>query len=298
MRFARENHHLMTTAALRRSGLSYEQISDLADDGVIQRAAHAIYRLPGTRSPVQDAAVVALRRPGSVISCSTGLFLHGFDLLPPRSPHFLLPPSAGGSTAVGHLHRSPLDSRDITVRAGIRVTTPARSLVDAAMHLSSERLASLLDEGAARALLNADEVRAAATRAELAPGRRGLGRLRRALEPWEAPICPESPAEAAAIRRIHEAGLPAPDTQLEVWDDDGFVARIDLAWPTLLVGRAYDSSRYHGPSRIEQDEIRRRRLEALGWIIRSIDRTDLRAGESAWLHRLRADLASRSRRAS
>lgn len=298
IRSARDRHHLLTTASLRAEGLSHEQIRTLVTDGVIQRAARATYRLPGTRTPVQDAAVVVVRRPSAVLSCATGLFLHGFELRPPRDPHFVLPPTAGGSTAIGHLHRAPLDDLDRTTRSGLPVTTAARSLVDLASHVSADRLAELLDEGIGRRLIRIDDVLDAMARTERAPGRSGLGRLREAVRPWTASLQPESPAEAVAIRRMHDAGLPMPVTQFEVYDADGLVARLDFAWPERLVGREYDSDRHHGPRRIEHDEERRRRLEALGWRIRSVGRADLRPGEVAWLELLRTDLRTHRRRAS
>lgn len=299
MRFAVDHHHLLTTAAMLDAGLTHEQVSRLARDGVIERIIRGLYRLPGTRSAVQDAAAVLLRRRAAVLSHTTALFLHDLEVRPPRAPHFTLPPTSGGSTSLGRLHRSPLDPADTTRRRGLAVTTLARSIVDASEQLTVDQLAAVLNEAVSRRLVVIDDVTRALGRAELAPGRTGLGRMRAALDPWTERIRPDSPAEAAAIRRIVEAGLPAPVTQHEVRTADGvFVARLDMAWPDDLVAREYDSARHHGPDRTEADELRLRRLEALGWTVRSVHRRHLPPGEDSWLRVLATDLGLRRRSAS
>lgn len=104
---------------------------------------------------------------------------------------------------------------------------------------------------------------------------------------------------AAAIRRIRPAGVPVPVTQHVVLDAAGaFVARLDMAWPDELVAREYDSIAFHGPDRIEADEARRQRLEALGWSVEPLHRHHLLPGEVAWLRALERDLRRRRRTAA
>ena len=113
------------------------------------------------------------------------------------------------------------------------------------------------------------------------------------LASWTDAIEPDSPAEAAAIRRIRSFGLPAPATQHEVYDEDGsFVARLDMAWPEHLVGREYVSARWHRPDRIEADELRLQRLEELGWSMDNLYRYQLQPDEVDWLRHLAAALTA------
>jgi hypothetical protein len=57
-----------------------------------------------------------------------------------------------------------LDSRDVTVKNGIPVTTVARTIVDLAELLTAAQLANVMYEAAYRGLLDLDAVRATAAR--------------------------------------------------------------------------------------------------------------------------------------
>ena len=73
---------------------------------------------------------------------------------------------------------------------------------------------------------------------------------------------------------------PAPVRQHRVHDTNGKeLARLDVAWPQRKVAVEYDSRAHHGPRRIEHDENRWTRVEALGWTIVPVTRIDLRPGE-------------------
>jgi len=290
--FARANHDLLTTAAMCAEGLSRDQIGQLVDDRIIERIIRGLYRLAGSRSRLQDIAACLLRHPAAAASHLSALFLHDIEIEPPRRPHFTLAEKAGGSTPLGVAHRSPLLPVDRTIRKGLRVTTLARAIVDSAEVLEVERLAEVVNEAVSRKLVRIPEILDAAGRVEAAPGRAGLGRLRVVMASWTDAIEPDSPTEAAAIRRIRSYGLPAPVTQYEVFDEEGsFVARLDMAWPEHLVGREYVSARWHRPDRIEDDELRLQRLEALGWSMDNLYRYQLQPNEMAWLRKLATDLA-------
>jgi hypothetical protein len=71
-----------------------------------------------------------------------------------------------------------------------------------------------------------------------------------------------------------------------------------MAWPEELVAREYDSIAFHGPDRIEADEARRQRLEALGWSVEPLYRHHLLPGETEWLRVLGRDLRRRRHAAS
>ena len=299
LQYAANNHDLMPTAVLRAAGLSPRQVAGLEADHVIERIMRGLYRAAGSRTPTQDIAAAVSRHGRAVASHTSALFIHGLDVAPPDPPHITLPAGSGGTNRLGVLHRSPLDRRDRTRRQRIPVTTLARSLVDSAQLLSVTELAAAVNEAVSRKMVTVPQILDTARRVEAAPGRIGSGRLRAVLETWTAAIQPDSVAEAAAIRRIRDHGLPAPVTQHKVFDDEGeFVARLDMAWPDEKVGREYDSVRWHRPDRIEPDEIRTQRLESLGWRMGSVFRYHLPPAEVQWLAQLGADLRDRRRDAS
>lgn len=292
--YAVAHHHLLPTHVMRSEGLTGEEIAELRRDGVIERIIRGLYRQRGTRTPIQDIAATLHRHAGAVASHTSALHLHGLDVAPPRRPHFTLPPGSTGSTTLGELHRSPLEPVDVTARRRLPVTTVARSIVDSAEQLSVERLAAVVAEAVTSRAVTIRAIAEAAARVERAPGRLGSGRLRSVLASWTDDILPDSVAEAAAIRRIVDFGLPAPVTQHEVIDVDGtFVARLDMAWPEHRVAREYDSDRHHAPERTEADERRRQRLEELGWSIASVHRKHLMPSSTQWLEKLAAALRER-----
>jgi len=297
--WAEDHHGLLITKVLMAEGLTPRQIAQLVDDRILERIVRGLFRLPGSRSPLQDIAAAVMRHRRAVASHSSALYVHGLDVRPPAVPRLTLPPGSTNDTTLGVVHRSPLPRTDVTRRRGVPVTTLARSLVDAAEVLPIEELSRTTNEAVSRRLVRLPDIVATAARLERAPGRKGSGRLRAVLATWNEAIQPDSVAEAAAIRRIRLAGFAAPATQHVVLDAGGaFVARLDMAWPDELVAREYDSMAFHGPDRIEPDEQRRQRLEALGWSIEPLYRHHLLPGETEWLRRLAHDLRSRRRTAS
>lgn len=297
--FAAAHHDLLPTSVLTAEGLTPRQIDDLRRDAIIERIVRGLYRLAGTRTPLQDIAACLMRHAGSLGSHTSALFVHGLDVAPPADPYFTMPPGSSSSTTLGVLHRSPVEPIDRTRRQRIPVTSLARSIVDAAEVLAVDDLAAVVNEAISRKMVRLPQIIDAAARVELAPGRIGSGRLRAVLATWTLAIQPDSVAEAAAIRKICAFGVPAPVTQHVVVDADGeFIARLDLAWPDEMVAREYDSVKWHRPDRIEHDEVRRQRLEALGWSVEPIHRYHLLPGEVDWLRELRTDLRRRRSAAS
>lgn len=298
LEFARTRQGLLTTTDLLQLGFDRNAIKVLVDDRVLQRVVRGLYRVRGSRSAEQDIAAVLSRHHGAVTSHRSALFLHRFTDSTPAKPEFTLPLDSTGKTTLGVLYRSPLPPEDVTTARGFPTTTAARSLVDSSRVLELERLGEAINIALARGEVTTEELVATALRLEAHPGRLGHARLRQAMAGWTDAIRPDSAAEAAILRRIVDDGLPLPVTQYEVRDHGGaFVARVDLAWPSERVVREYDSDLWHSPAVAEKDELRRQRLERLGWMVRPLNRTHLRPS-SSWPDQLRADLSRASRTAS
>lgn len=296
---AADQHHLLAASDLTALGLDHKQVSRLCDERVIERIVRGLYRVTGTRSPLQDIAAAVSRHSTGVASHVSALFVHGCQVDPPAVPQITLPPVATSRTTIGELHRSPIARCDVTRRSGIPVTTLARAIVDAASHLSEAQLHDVVAAAFAARRTTLELVQRSALRVEEAPGRLGSGRLRAVLAGWADPIRPDSVAEATVLRRIAGFGLPRPVTQHVIVDQHGsFVARVDLAWPDRRVAREYDSDGYHPPAEAEADELRRQRIEAAGWSVDVIHRGHLLPSREDWLLALRSELLAAARRAS
>jgi very-short-patch-repair endonuclease len=71
------------------------------------------------------------------------------------------------------------------------------------------------------------------------------------------------------------AGLPAPTAQYRVFDDDGFVARVDFAWPEQRLALEYDGQWHAEPGQFVRDRRRLNRLVAAGWRVVIVTAADL-----------------------
>jgi hypothetical protein len=143
----------------------------------------------------------------------------------------------------------------MTVVHGIRVTTALRTALDLGRLLwRYDALAAIdgfLRVGVPHELLSAEIGRFR--------GYRGVRQLR-ALVPLGDPRA-ESPAESALRLNWYDAGLPRPELQWWVYDDDGLgLYRLDIALPEALYGVEYDGEEFHTDT--EHDAERR------GWLAR------------------------------
>ncbi len=129
-----------------------------------------------------------------------------------------------------------LSADDVTGVDGIPVTTPARTLVDAAAVLHPSTLDIAVDEALRRDLVTFD---ALWTRvAELGGrGRAGTAHLRAFLAARHPDAdLSESVRETLLVDALVAANLPRPVLQQEIRDRSGtFVARVDAAYPHARV---------------------------------------------------------------
>ncbi len=158
---------------------------------------------------------------------------------------------------------------------GVRVTTPARTAFDLGRR---GRFASALET--VDALCNATSLSpgAVALLAEDHRGSRGIVQMRQVLDIADAGA--ESPQESRTRLLISNAGLPRPQTQIQVRDTAGKVfARVDIGWNKWKVGVEYDGEHHwFDESQRAWDIERTQRLEHLGWRIVRISAQLLRTG--------------------
>lgn len=130
-----------TAAQARELGYSPRSLVHHADAGHLERASRGFYRLVGVPAGPHDDIVaewlrLAPRR--AVVSHDTALAL--YDLAPSRSReiHLTLPrerrPRTKRSRTDVKLHTTtvPLERAEVSNRFGVRITSPARTIVDVA----------------------------------------------------------------------------------------------------------------------------------------------------------------------
>ena len=183
--------------------------------------------------------------------------------------------------------RSMLPGRDLVRRGRRSLTARADTAVDLIRFTDVTDGVVLLDRLARERVVRLADVRRAAQ--EL-PRCWGSGRAREVA--GLADGLAESAQETKLRLLMHRAGLPAPVAQHRVHDADGFVARVDFAYPELKLAIEYDGM-WHGERSAFLDDRRRlNRLVADGWVVLHVTADDLEHPERL-LARLRSLYARR-----
>lgn len=170
-------------------------------------------------------------------------------------------------------------------RHGLSRTGPVRTAVDLIRRSPLDDGVILLDRLVAAGLVHLQEVRDAVAALPRCRGSK-LARDVVALADGLA----ESPPETVLRLLIRRAGLPEPTAQYRVFDDEGFVGRVDFAYPDRRIALEYDGLWHGEPGQFAKDRRRINRLTAAGWRVVFVTAADLRRPERL-LARLAAELS-------
>lgn len=149
----------------------------------------------------------------------------------------------------------------------MRITNATRTVIDLAGVLDRGRLDHVIDEARRRRLVAECPIRETLERLGR-QGRSGAGVMARILEEGEFQLpVPGSPFERKLLHFLDADLFPPPERQYEIFDEHGdLVARVDFAYPDLMVAVECDGRKHHfGTQDWEGDLARRSRLAALGW---------------------------------
>ncbi|MEV0701405.1 DUF559 domain-containing protein [Saccharopolyspora sp. NPDC050389] len=143
---------------------------------------------------------------------------------------------------------------------GIRLATPTRAAFDVLARNAPSFGIANCDAMLHAGLVNEDEL------AHFIATRRyyGVRKAQRAFELLDRRS--ESIPESVLRVTLVEGGL-SPTPQVEVYDERGFVARVDLAFEERKVAVEYDGAWHANPEQQRHDRRRRKRLQKGGWTI-------------------------------
>ncbi len=262
-RLASRRQGLVTTRQLAALGFDANAIAERVAAGRLHRLFQGVYAVGHTALSRQGQLVAATLAcgPGTVVSHRTAGHVWAMNRFSSSVIDVTVPSTNGRTDHPGlHIHRtSRLQKSETTNRAGVPITTPARTLVDLAAIQPIERALHLALAGRL--------IEAQTLRAYLADtGRRpGIVALREAL----ADAHPEvhrtrSELERAALRLIGKARLPDPrvnhlraEKELDlVWDRDRVVVELD------------GYGHHRSAASLNADLRRANDLEAAGWKVR------------------------------
>ena len=98
-------------------------------------------------------------RGHGVVSHETALAVHELGDVLPAKVHLLVPRKFRSVDPSVVLHRVDIDADDIEVRAGFRVTTPMRAILDTATDMDVDRLASVIRDAVDQGVTSAGRLR-------------------------------------------------------------------------------------------------------------------------------------------
>lgn len=262
---------VVSRAEALAAGRSVREVDALVRSGRWLALRRAVYltqptlpRHPAVRHAVLVAAAVLSSGVPSIGSSTSAAVVHGLPLLVPhtgppvltrlRVPGSERPQGRNAARLVAHV---PPQHR--TVVHGAPVTAVARTAIDLARLGSPLDAVVVLDAALGRAGREAlSEVLA------VEAGWPGVARARRAVEFADGRS--ESPLESVGRLRIAELGLPAPELQVLVGDEDGPIGRVDYLWEEhRTVGEADGRLKYVDQAALWFEKQREDRLREAGF---------------------------------
>lgn len=279
------NNRVVTRRTLEAAGVGTNAITSRVAGGRLFRHHYGVYLL----DPPETASRVTLLTAAVEACGATAVLSHRsagelWGLLPMEKGYIevtVISRCAGDRPGIRR-HRVPvLDPADVRTRHGVRVTSPARTVVDNARHpLLEEIVGTGVDTG----LVSPRQIAEAIARI---PTRRGVRRLRALLDQRGGARRTRSWGERRLLSLIRQAGLPVPLTNRQL---HGF--QVDALWPELKLVVEVDGYGFHGGRRsFEDDRARDATLVAAGYTVIRFTATQLDEQPFLVLGQLAAALA-------
>jgi len=226
---------IVLTRTLRDQGFEERELRRMRRNGTlipVRRGAYVRERAAERTRDDEHRELVFATAPqlhaAAVISHGSAAVLHRLPTWPNAIDrvHVTRNRNSGGNCrAVVQVHAAPLTEMDVTTIDGVLVTSLARTVLDLCRTVPIEQAVAAGDRALAFGLVRAVLEKHLAQMARW-PGTRQARRVVALLDPRS-----ESAGESVSRVRLHEDGLPAPELQQVIHDEDGqFVARVDFCW--------------------------------------------------------------------
>ncbi len=277
-------------------GLGRGAINHAIARGRLHQRHRGVYSLvvPGALPPL------AAER-AAVLACGDGALISHHS----AAAMWRIRPAIGGDvdvTVVGRdagrrrpgirVHRAEaIDHRDVRSRAGIPLTSAARTLLDIATRLSERSLELAFDDALVRGLMTIEEIAGVAARY---PRRNGAAGLRALARPDRPTTVTRSEAEERFLAMIRRARLPEPEVNARL---GRFVA--DFLWRRERVLLEIDGYDYHrGRAAFERDHERDAEHQRDGFLVIRVTWRQLESEPESVLVRVATALERRRLRAA
>ena len=214
----------------------------------------------------------------AMFACSTAAWLLRLSLKPLDPVEVAWPKRFGmGPRSGARIYRFDVAPEEATTVRGLRATALQRTLIDLCTHRSELEALIAMDAARRLNLRWTANVRA----------RPGAARLRR-LSELSAPA--ESPMETRLRWLLISAGLPNPQVQVKLHDDDGeFIGRADMFYPGPRVAIEFDGGNHR--ERLVTDDRRQNRLVQSRYRVLRYTSSDLQSRPELVVAQVRGSLS-------
>jgi hypothetical protein len=182
---------------------------------------------------------------------------------------------------------------------GVAVTTPARTWLDLAEHITVDELVAVGDAcvrfpypelaGRSEPHCSIEDLKAVVSRH---PGKRGIRKARLALELIR--VGADSPQETALRLALMRAGLPEPVLNARVIGPDGRLGpKPDVGYPDYAVGVEYEGEHHGAEEQVVRDISRSESYDAVGWFEVRISKRHMLNDAKAAVTKVRTALYAR-----
>jgi very-short-patch-repair endonuclease len=270
---ASAQHGVVSRRQLALAGLGRGAIEHRLRQGRLHVVHRGVYLVGHRAAPpwANEAAALLACGDGAALSHATAAVVwrlldpgpaDGVDARHPRRAPIEVTVPPGRRSLPRQLlrpHRTrELGAGEVAIRHGLRVTSPARTLLDLSATASERELRRAVEEALRTRLATAAELAALVASRARRPGTKALREL---VTRDEAPALTRSEAEERLLELVRGAGLPAPVTNVRVggyevdalWRDRRLIVEVD--------GFAFHSTR----AAFERDRRRDADLQALGY---------------------------------
>jgi hypothetical protein len=259
---AGRQHGVVATRQLSALGLARGGVAARARAGRLHRVHRGVYAVGHTVLTVNGRrmAAVLAAGPGAVLSHASAAAL--WDIRPTSATRIDVSVRSAGGRAKRpglRIHRTPtLQTDEITAHQGIRVTSPARTLLDLASSLPRRALERALDEAEIRELYDRRALEAVAL---AHAGEHGARALAEALAQDGDPVLTDSELEEIMLGLCDEQQLERPTPRAWVAG-----LRVDFLFAASRLVVETDGYRYHRTRRaFERDRERDAILARAGY---------------------------------
>jgi hypothetical protein len=259
------HHGVVTLEDAARQGISPRALRDLTSRGRLVRQHAGVYVESPRREAAalgDSAAALAAVGPSAALSHRSAAWLWGMLAQPPGVVELVVPYGTTSRLRGVSVHRSrvPPVARS---RGGLRLTDPARTVVDLAS-ASPTLLVGAIDRALADRVVRVSDLTEVAGPNSVG-GRPGAVALRAHLvDLGYVGVPAPSVLESMMARVFFRYRLPAPEAEVVAGQFGEY--RIDFAYRSLMLAVEVDGYAWHAsPARAAADNKRRNHLRGLGW---------------------------------